>query len=427
MHDLARRGHEITDFDPDSRRRTGTRAPSGRLTGDGLASKLASMVRNSTAFGLRWAYTGAALCTLSCHMQMQAESSFSGSGGQSATAANAQPATKKRHAHGSHHAGASFHKSGSISAHVEWHGRSGRICRALTPFHFVGMAKASGTAELTPSGLRASGHSEASGQASGGDIGRCEPPRGAVPKTPPPTPLKQHPEPEKARKPSAGELGAVEGKPRVGVSTKPTPTKPQQHSDQKPGEVPPEFVSDSKPGDPKPPTPGELAAPVEPPAEPPPNVFGYPTPVRGCFEGQVFPLETDAPKLPSDYAPLTPVSVLYACEWDIPARAWDQGFPGVADRFEWFAIRYSGAFHLAEAGAYSFRLSSDDGSKLVIDGKLVIDNDGQHPPREMSGRVELAAGDHTMTLEYFQGPRYQINLQLWVTPPGKPEELFTVR
>lgn len=378
---------------------------------------------------MRWTCAGAALCALSCQMQMHAESSLSGSGGaQSATAAPAQPVAKRKNRHRTRHeVSASFHKSGSISAHVEWHGRSGKVCRALTPFHFVGIARARGSAELTPSGLSSSGHAEASGRASGGEIGRCEPPRGAVPKTPPPAPLKPHSEPERAQKPTAGELGATKEKPRVGVSTKPTTAKPQFGSDQKPGEVPPQFGSDEKPGEPKAPTPGELEAPVEPPAEPPPNVFGYPTPVRGCFEGQVFPLEPNAAKLPSDYAPLTPISVLYACEWDIPTRAWDQGFPGVADRFEWFAIRYSGGFHLAEAGAYTFRLSSDDGSKLVIDGKLVIDNDGQHPPREMTGRAELTAGDHTMTLEYFQGPRYEINLQLWVTPPGKPEELFTVR
>jgi hypothetical protein len=82
---------------------------------------------------------------------------------------------------------------------------------------------------------------------------------------------------------------------------------------------------------------------------------------------------------------------------------------------------------LSEAGEYGFRISSDDGAKLVIDGKLIIDNDGQHPPKEASGKVQLGAGDHDMVLEYFQGPRYQINLQLWVTPPRKPEEIFTVR
>ncbi len=32
-----------------------------------------------------------------------------------------------------------------------------------------------------------------------------------------------------------------------------------------------------------------------------------------------------------------------------------------------------------------------------------------------------------MILEYFQGPRYHINLQLYATPPGGEEGLFSVR
>ena len=175
------------------------------------------------------------------------------------------------------------------------------------------------------------------------------------------------------------------------------------------------------------PTPTELETPKDPPAKPPENVFGYEEPVRGCFEGQVFPLAPDTAQLPTNYASLAPQSVLYACEWDIPPRSWDQGFPGIEGRFEWFAIRYAGAFRISAAGDYTFRLSSDDGSKLTIDGKVVIDNDTLHPPKDARGTVTLAAGDHQMVLEYFQGPRYQINLQLWVTPPGKSEELFTVR
>ena len=301
---------------------------------------------------------------------------------------------------------ASVHESGSVRAKFDWQGRSGQLCRATTPFKFVGMAKASGNAHLNPNGtVAATGASQASGKTSGGSVaaGECSAPRTHVPATPKPVPITHPDKPQPPAKPEP----------------KPTP-KPVTP---KPVTTPTPVAETPAPG----PTPVEIEKPQQPPADPPPNVFGYEKPVLGCFEGQVFPLANDAPKLPTDYASLKPVSVLYACEWDIAPRAWDQGFPGVADRFEWFAIRYSGAFRIAQAGEYAFRLSSDDGSKLVIDGKQVIDNDGQHAPKEASGKVQLSAGDHQMVLEYFQGPRFQINLQLWVTPPGKPEELFTVR
>jgi len=160
---------------------------------------------------------------------------------------------------------------------------------------------------------------------------------------------------------------------------------------------------------------------------PPSNVFGYDQPVKGCFEGQVYFLPEGTSKLPTDWESMQSQSVLYACEWDIPPRDWQQGFPEVKDRVEWFAIRYHGSFAVQDAGKYRFHLSSDDGAKLYIDGKLVIDNDGQHYVQSRKGHIELQPGDHEMVLEYYQGPRYFINLQLWVKPPSGPEGLFSVR
>jgi hypothetical protein len=364
--------------------------------------------------------------TSACSFQMRA-----GTTANAAPAAAPTPAPAPSHKshHGKRHGkswSASVHESGSFSAKLDWQGRSGQLCRAMTPFKFYGMAKASGSAHLNPNGTAtATGTAEASGKTSGGNVvatGQCAPPRTHVPATPKPIPITHPDNPEPSKPAKVPQLVKPS---QIGRSAKPDPKAlPQPRASAKPEPTPtPQPTPTPAPG----PTPTELEKPEPPPAEPSPNVFGYEKPVLGCFEGQVFPLANDTPKLPTDYAALTPVSVLYACEWDIPPRAWDQGFPGVAERFEWFAIRYAGAFRIATAGEYAFRLSSDDGTKLVIDGKPVIDNDGQHPPREASGKVQLSAGDHQMVLEYFQGPRYQINLQLWVTPPGKPEELFTVR
>ncbi len=163
-----------------------------------------------------------------------------------------------------------------------------------------------------------------------------------------------------------------------------------------------------------------------PPDEAPENDFGYEEPVWGCFEGEVMFLEPNTSKLPADYSVFPVASRVYACEWDVPTREFRSGFPGV-EKVEWFAIRYAGGFSVANAGSYTFRINSDDGTKLSIDGELVVDNDGTHPPRSKSGTVELEAGDHQLVLEYFQGPRYHIALQVYVTPPGGTEEIFSVR
>ncbi len=367
-----------------------------------------------------------------CSFQMRAQSGANGSAAGAGTPAaspapHAKPKSEGKPA-GQRGVSVSFHKSGRISGKIDWQGRSGRLCRATTPFKFVGLAKFNGTARLTPSGVQASGQGQASGKASGGSRSTdCDAPHTPVPALPPAVALKPHPEPTPEPEAKPEKLARADAHSIPTTKPNAKPPKGIKPPTGKPTAEKPPAVTPPTPPTPVGPTPEQLETPKPPPAEPPPNVFGYEEPVLGCFEGQVFPLAPNTQKLPTSYDALTPVSVLYACEWDIAPRAWDQGFPGIADRFEWFAIRYTGGFRVAEAGEYGFRISSDDGAKLTIDGQEVVDNDGQHAPKEARGKVQLAKGDHPMVLQYFQGPRFQINLQLWVTPPGKAEELFTVR
>ena len=73
---------------------------------------------------------------------------------------------------------------------------------------------------------------------------------------------------------------------------------------------------------------------------------------------------------------------------------------------------------IATAGAYTFRLLSDDGSKLLIDGNEIIDHDGVHGATTKDGDVTLAAGSHALEIRYFQvgGPQ---RLQLQWKRPGQ--------
>ena len=73
---------------------------------------------------------------------------------------------------------------------------------------------------------------------------------------------------------------------------------------------------------------------------------------------------------------------------------------------------------------YEFFLKSDDGSRLTINGQQVIDNDGEHGAREKNGKITLKKGEHKVELDYFQGPRYRIALQLfWKTPSNTRKEI----
>jgi len=54
----------------------------------------------------------------------------------------------------------------------------------------------------------------------------------------------------------------------------------------------------------------------------------------------------------------------------------------VAGRDDAFALRFTGKIKIAKPGTYRFSLSSDDGSKLAIDGRQLVDHDGIHPVLE---------------------------------------------
>jgi hypothetical protein len=120
-----------------------------------------------------------------------------------------------------------------------------------------------------------------------------------------------------------------------------------------------------------------------------------------------------------------PVAVFYTDMFNIPERYFSEGFPGVTGRFSWFMIDYRGSFTVSQNGDYRFRLHSDDGAYLYIDGALVVENDGKHEPISAWGSVHLQPGRHQLKLLYAQTID-RMALQLFVRVPGAwAEKLFT--
>ena len=154
-------------------------------------------------------------------------------------------------------------------------------------------------------------------------------------------------------------------------------------------------------------------------------VFGTTVVIPGGLRGQVYHLKRDTEALPR-FEKLKSKGTVYTASLNVPPQDFKIGFPGLTDRFEWFAIDYTGRFWVQSPGVYRFNLMSDDGSRLWIDDRPVINNDGVHPPRQMQGQVELAAGIHRIEVAYFQGPRFVVALVLQVAPPGEDMRLFHV-
>lgn len=145
------------------------------------------------------------------------------------------------------------------------------------------------------------------------------------------------------------------------------------------------------------------------------------------LRGEIYLLKPETELLPS-FKRMKPVGTIYTNRLQVTPRDFFQGFPGVTGRFEWFAIQYTGKFWIETSGRYQFRVLSDDGSKLWIDGELLVDNDGIHVPLSVDGSAELSRGVHHLRLDYFQGPRTQVALVLSIGgPDGGPLRPFDTR
>jgi hypothetical protein len=141
------------------------------------------------------------------------------------------------------------------------------------------------------------------------------------------------------------------------------------------------------------------------------------------FKGDIYELPPNTVELPN-FKKLVPVGSIYTNVLNIPPRPFLEGFPGVTNRLEWFAIDYNGRFWIEQPGRYSFSLTSDDGSKLFIDGHQVIDNDGVHAAVEQKKSVNLKHGIHRIRVSYFQGPGYYVALVLKFAGPGEELRIF---
>ena len=139
------------------------------------------------------------------------------------------------------------------------------------------------------------------------------------------------------------------------------------------------------------------------------------------FTGEVYFVPKNTQRLP-DFRTLKPTGKIYTEVFDIAPRNFSEGFPGLDDRFEWFAIRYRGTFRVEKTGKYRIRMISDDAGRLYLNGKVCLDNDGLHGPKEVMRIVKLKKGDHKLVLDYMQGPALEVALQVYITKPNSTVE-----
>ncbi len=137
----------------------------------------------------------------------------------------------------------------------------------------------------------------------------------------------------------------------------------------------------------------------------------------------VYFLKEGTNKIPN-FNKLTPAGMFFTGAIDYPVDRGSTIFPGVPKREDWLGLRFYVKFALneQEAGTYKFRVVADDGARLILGKKLVVNAQGKGV-REESGSVTLPEGSHEMFLDYFQRTGKN-GVQLFITPPDGEEKIF---
>jgi hypothetical protein len=67
-----------------------------------------------------------------------------------------------------------------------------------------------------------------------------------------------------------------------------------------------------------------------------------------------------------------------------------------------FSVRWTGYITVGHPGDYEFATTSDDGTRLTINDRRVVSNEGSHSAVTQKGTIQLPAGSHRFVLDYVQ-------------------------
>ena len=76
--------------------------------------------------------------------------------------------------------------------------------------------------------------------------------------------------------------------------------------------------------------------------------------------------------------------------------------PASASAADHFAVRLRGYIQIPEDGIYYFWLGSDDGSRLRVGSRELVNNDGLHAYHEAAQLIRLRAGLHPLEIQMFE-------------------------
>lgn len=133
--------------------------------------------------------------------------------------------------------------------------------------------------------------------------------------------------------------------------------------------------------------------------------------------------------LPEALAANPAVGSFTLANFSVPDSQASGGFPGMPAYlqalvgYDGYALDCSGYLNVPTSGAYTFKLLSDDGSRLLIEDNVIIENQGLHAPATVTGSAQLNRGPNRINVVYYQGPYSQIALELKWSGPNTAEQV----
>ena len=102
---------------------------------------------------------------------------------------------------------------------------------------------------------------------------------------------------------------------------------------------------------------------------------------------------------------------------------WGPGSPDPAVPVDQFSARWTKSQFFA-AGRYRFTTVTDDGVRLYVDNKRVIDKWQGQTGTAYNAVVDLGAGNHTVTMEYFDEGGDALAKLTWESTTDQPGQSF---
>jgi predicted phage baseplate assembly protein len=102
---------------------------------------------------------------------------------------------------------------------------------------------------------------------------------------------------------------------------------------------------------------------------------------------------------------------------------WGSGSPDPSIGVDTFSVRWTGKVVPAFSETYTFFTLSDDGVRLYVDGKLLIDNWTDHGATENSGTIALQANrQYDLVLEFYENTGAAVIRLSW-SSPSQPKQI----